>query len=203
MATRRAPLDLPLGQTLSGQQVAPQPVVPPESRQGQVLADLHESRAEARRSADLADMQRRLAEEAEEHRQRTLRAARERETQRRLEAEQRRLEAEANTLARRLARERADAEAAARGRIAARVEESAGQRRETLDATPEREHHLVTLAGVLQRTIDTLQRQLADLNQDLAAVREKLVQKSPAPSGYEDPPFREGERHLDLGEPEK
>lgn len=217
MATRRGPLDLPLGQTLSGQQVAPprpapdtvanllnaaqrpQAAPPLPERQAEVLADLRETQAEARRSANLADMQRQLAQEAEEHRQRTLRTARAREEQRRAEATRAREAArvaQEQEQARRETRQRVEAEMAAlRG---ARTT----NRTEALDATPEREHHLLALAGVIQRTIDSMQRQLTDLNQDLAVIREKFQQKTPAPSGYDEAPFHEGERHLDLGEPE-
>jgi cell shape-determining protein MreC len=153
---------------------------------------------------DLADIQRQLAQQAEDHRQQNLRAAAAREeqvlrafAQVAEDARSRRQEQERQEAAQRAS----EAEGLQRLNRIIQAEEMSASVRNTLDTSTEREHHLVTLAGVLQRTIDTMQRQLAALNQDLSAIREKLAQQPTAQTGYEEAsPFYEVERHIDLGD---
>jgi hypothetical protein len=59
---------------------------------------------------------------------------------------------------------------------------------------------MMVLEQRLQRNVDAVQRALNALTEDLAHIRDQLAKKTPAPTGNEESPFREGERHLDIGE---
>jgi hypothetical protein len=234
MATRRGPGDpvdpfasLPLGQTLSGERERTRDEARREldeslgrsridilsarvsERAQTVLAEIQETPNEARRSADLAAMQRRLAADAEEARQRTVQTAREREQQREQrqvaerraqmdefarQAEERRLTAERREQSRR-AEQSQWAEQALRDTGAA----DARRAQRPLDDAPDAST-LVAIEQRLQRKVEAVQRALNTLSEDLTEVRQMLAKKAPAPTGNEEAPFCEGERHLDLGE---
>lgn len=205
MATRRGPGDpvdpfagIPLGQTLSGNRENTN-----EQARRELLTSIGETPDEARRSASLADMQRRLAEEAEEARQRSLRDAAQRARQQVEEAQARREREQAR-------REQALRDAARfEDEVSERNRRRAGRAATTMDevqalqgnavAVDERVRTLVSLESRIQRNIDAVQRTLTTLAEDLAHVREQLAKKTPAPTGNEEAPFCEGERHLDLG----
>jgi hypothetical protein len=59
---------------------------------------------------------------------------------------------------------------------------------------------LVAIEQRLQRKVEAVQRALNTLSEDLTEVRQMFAKKTPAPTGNEEAPFREGERRLDLGE---
>jgi hypothetical protein len=204
MATRRGPgepvdpfASLPLGQTLSGDRERsreaarraldaalgqPQTTteVPPTlpTRAAETLAALRETPAEAMRSADLAAIQRDIAERAEQARQQSLRQA--------ADARARQEEIRQRALRARQAEEaRQDHE-----RIRAEI---------ALDAEPDA-HTLLAIERRLHRKVEAVQRALTVLTDDLAEVQKMLRHEAPAPTGNEDAPFFEGERHLDLGE---
>lgn len=202
MTNRRGdPVDpfagLPLGQTLSGNREN----TAAQARQ-ELLTAIGETPAEARQSADLAAMQRRLAEEAEAARQRSIREAE--------DARQRRAEAvareEARRRLRREAEERAfDSDVAERNRRRA-AERAAAAMGETqaLRSDPvgvnERVRKLLGLEARVQRNLDAVQRALTDLTADLSRIRDELAEKTPAPTGNEEAPYRDGERRLHIEE---
>jgi hypothetical protein len=225
MATRRGPGEpvdpfdtLPLGQTLSGERerardearraldasLGRSRVDVLSERAQTVLSEIQETPTEAQRSADLAAMQRRLAADAEEARQRSLRDAAQRarreveEAQARREREQARREQALRDAARfeddvsERNRQRAGRAATAMGEVQALQGNAV--------AVDERVRTLVSLESRIQRNIDAVQRTLTTLAEDLTHVREQLAKKTPAPTGNEEAPFCEGERHLDLGE---
>jgi hypothetical protein len=229
MATRRGPGDpvdpfasLPLGQTLSGERERERDAarraldaslgrnLSPDSLLGRVLADdppvmseqairtaetiaaLRETPDEAARSADLADVQRQLAARAEQARQRTLREAREREQ--RIAADR----AARVEEARRAAERERQAEQVRRDEERFDRDVRVRQSRQSLDDAPDATI-LTAIEQRLQRKVEAVQRALNTLSDDLADVRQMLAKKTPAPTGNEEAPFREGERHLDLG----
>lgn len=222
MATRRGPgepvdpfASLPLGQTLSGDRERsreaarraldsalgqPQTTteVPPTlpTRAAETLAALRETPAEATRSADLAAIQRDIAERAEQARQQSLRMA----------SGDGASGGGASVLQQRL-QQRQAADARARQEeirqraLRARQAEEARQDHEriALDAEPDA-HMLLAIERRLHRKVEAVQRALTVLTDDLAEVQKMLRHEAPAPTGNEDAPFFEGERHLDLGE---
>lgn len=228
MATRRGPGDpvdpfasLPLGQTLSGErerereaarralddslgrsrtEILQGAVVSERAiRTAETIAALRETPDEAQRSADLADVQRQLAERAEQARQRTLREAREREQRQAAERssrlaqarqEQARLDAARAEEARHVEQVRRD--------DAAFERDMAERRGRALADSPDA-RTLRIIEQRLQRKVEAVQRALTALTEDLADVQQTLAKKTPAPTGHEEAPFREGERHLDLG----
>jgi len=171
------------------------------------LDAVSESAAESRRSADLVALQQRIADAAEADRLRRVlltqtqvdertstsaadrvRLAREaREVREGREAAQRQRERLVAEVARRAEEERSEIDTRAR------------QSRRALDDV-DQATTLSALERRLQRNVDAVHRALNALTEDLAYVREQLEKKAPAPTGNEEAPFREGERHLDLGE---
>ena len=180
------------------------------------LDAVSESAAESRRSADLAALQQRLADAAEVDRQRRLADAAEADRQRWLAAQ---TEVERTSpsptdrvrLAReaREARERQEA-ARQRERLVAEVARRAEEERFEIDTRARNTRRvlddenqastMMVLEQRLQRNVDAVQRALNALTEDLAHIRDQLAKKTPAPTGNEESPFREGERHLDIGE---
>lgn len=227
MATRRGPgepvdpfASLPLGQTLSGDrertreaarraldaslgqtrvdQLTAQPTLP--ARAAETLAALQETPAEAARSADLVTIQRGLAERAEQARQQSLQNAERLRAERAERAAQEMAEARVRQEEIRLRATRArQAEQAredhARTRAQARQAEQDNALDDATDATT-----LIAIEQRLQRKVEAVRHALNILSEDLADVRQMLAKKTPAPTGNEDAPFFEGERHLDLGE---
>lgn len=221
MATRRGPGDpvdpfasLPLGQTLSGERErareaarraldaslgqtrVDQLTATLPARAAETLAALRETPAEAARSADLAAIQRDLAERAEQARQQSLQNAERNRAER----------------AERAAREMAEARArqeeirlrALRERQAEQAQEDHARVRAQVrqDSALDDEVDATTLTAIeqrLQRKVEAVRHALNILSEDLADVRQMLAKKIPAPTGDEEAPFREGERHLDIG----
>ena len=208
MATRRGPGDpvdpfasLPLGQTLSGdrerareaarraldaslgQTRVDQLTATLPARAAETLAALRETPAEAARSADLAAIQRDLAERAEQARQQSLQNAERNRAER------------AERAAREMAEARAQAEQAREdhARVRAQTRQDSALDEE-VDATT-----LTAIEQRLQRKVEAVRHALNILSEDLADVRQMLAKKTPAPTGDEEAPFREGERHLDIG----
>lgn len=220
MATRvpPGPLNLAFGQALSGANTTPStredgrqalmavlgggvPATAPvlSASSAATLDAVSESAAESRRSADLVALQQRIADAAEADRLRRVlltqtqvadrvRLAREaREVREGREAAQRQRERLVAEVARRAEEERFEIDTRAR------------QSRRALDDV-DQATTLSALERRLQRNVDAVHRALNALTEDLAYVREQLEKKAPAPTGNEEAPFREGERHLDLGE---
>lgn len=233
MATRRGPgepvdpfASLPLGQTLSGDRERsreaarraldaalgqPQTTteVPPTlpTRAAETLAALRETPAEAMRSADLAAIQRDIAERAEQARQQSLRMASgngasgggasvlQQRLQQRQAADAR---ARQEEIRQRALRAR-QAEEARQDHERIRAENARIRAEIALDAEPDA-HTLLAIERRLHRKVEAVQRALTVLTDDLAEVQKMLRHEAPAPTGNEDAPFFEGERHLDLGE---
>lgn len=228
MATRvpPGPLNLAFGRALSGASTPPStredgrqalmavlgggvPATAPvlSASSAATLDAVSESAAESRRSADLVALQQRIADAAEADRLRRVlltqtqvdertstsaadrvRLAREaREVREGREAAQRQRERLVAEVARRAEEERSEIDTRAR------------QSRRALDDV-DQATTLSALERRLQRNVDAVHRALNALTEDLAYVREQLEKKAPAPTGNEEAPFREGERHLDLGE---
>ena len=218
MATRvpLRTLNLPFGQALSG---ASANLSTREARQGTLvavlggvvpstapvlsassaatLAAVAESAAESERSVSLLGIQQRLAEAAEADRlRRVLHAQTLTEDRTRQSLRQSREQADQYTQRQ---RERA-------AEVARRTEEErseiATQARNTRRVLDD-ENQVSTILRLeqrLQRNVDAVQRALNALTEDLAHIRDQLAKKTPAPTGNEESPFREGERHLDIGE---
>lgn len=221
MATRRGPGDpvdpfasLPLGQTLSGdrerareaarraldaslgQTRVDQLTATLPARAAETLAALQETPAEAARSADLAAIQRDLAERAEQARQQSLQNAERNRAERAERAAREMAEARARQEEIRLRALRARQAEQAR-EDHARVRAQARQ-----DSALDDEVDATTLTAIeqrLQRKVEAVRHALNILSEDLADVRQMLAKKTPAPTGDEEAPFREGERHLDIG----
>lgn len=178
------------------------------------LDAVSESAAESRRSADLAALQQRLADFAEADRQRRLAEATDRRRALLAQTEAERTSpspADRVRLAREAmeARERQEA-ARQRERLVAEVARRAEEERSEIDTRARNTRRalddenqaptLLVLEQRLQRNVDAVQRALNALTEDLAHIRDQLAKKTPAPTGNEESPFREGERHLDIGE---
>lgn len=178
------------------------------------LDAVSESAAESRRSADLAALQQRLADFAEADRQRRLAEATDLRRALLAQTEAERTSpspADRVRLAReaREARERQEA-ARQRERLVAEVARRAEEERFEIDTRARNTRRalddenqaptLLVLEQRLQRNVDAVQRALNALTEDLAHIRDQLAKKTPAPTGNEESPFREGERHLDIGE---
>lgn len=179
------------------------------TRTNETIAALRETPDESQRSATLADMQRQLAARAEEARQQSLQRTeqarhqslqmaeqdRQRSLQRAEQAAQDRAEAEIRlreTRARQAAQARED-----HARVRAQNRQ-AEQDAALVDSPDGRTLRIIEQR--LQRKVEAVQRVLTALTEDLADVQQTLAKKAPAPTGNEEAPFREGERHLDLGE---
>lgn len=227
MATRvpPGPLNLAFGQALSGASTNPStredgrqalmailgggvPATAPvlSASSAATLDAVSESAAESRRSADLAALQQRLADAAEADRLRRVLLA---QTQADIRtspspADRVRLAREA-----REERERHEAQNR-RERLVAEVARRAEEERSEIDTRARNTRRalddenqaptLLVLEQRLQRNVDDVQRALNALTEDLAHIRDQLAKKTPAPTGNEEAPFREGERHLDIGE---
>lgn len=202
-AARRA-LDASLGRNLApdsllGRVLADGPATVSEQaiRTAETIAALRETPSEARQSADLAALQRRIAAEAEEARRRSMREARDRT--RRQEAERVSRYEQIRQERTRIEEARQRLEEARQSRLTEDArEQQAAQAQTGLDA-PHDARTLLALEAKLQRHLEAVQRSLTSLTEELATVREQLAKKAPAPTGNEEAPFREGERHLDLG----
>lgn len=228
MATRvpPGPLNLAFGQALSGANTTPStredgrqalmavlgggvPATAPvlSASSAATLDAVSESAAESRRSADLVALQQRLADASEADRLRRVLL-----TQTQVDERTSTSAADRVRLAREAREVREGREAAQRQRerlvaeVARRAEEErfeidtrARQSRRALDDV-DQATTLSALERRLQRNVDAVHRALNALTEDLAYVREQLEKKAPAPTGNEEAPFREGERHLDLGE---
>lgn len=228
MATRRGPGDLvdpfaslPLGQTLSGErererdaarraldeslgrsrtEVLQSAVVSEQAiRTAETIAALRETPDEAQRSADLADMQRQLAARAEQARQHSIQNAERLRTERAERAAQEVAEARARQEEIRLRALRArQAEQAREDHARVRAQNRQAEQDDALvDSQDGRTLRIIEQR--LQRKVEAVQRALTALTEDLADVQQMLAKKTPAPTGNEEAPFREGERHLDLG----
>lgn len=228
MATRRGPGDpvdpfasLPLGQTLSGERERERDAArraldaslgqsrvdllqnagtsPRAVRTAETIAALRETPDEAQRSADLASVQRQLAERAEQARQQSLQNAERNRAERAERAAREMAEARTRQEEIRLRALRARQAEQARADHDRIVRETRERRAEQdLDDVPD----ATTLAVIeqrLQRKVEAVQHALNILSEDLADVRQMLAKKTPAPTGDEEAPFREGERHLDIG----
>ena len=178
------------------------------------LDAVSESAAESRRSSDLVALQQRLADAAEVDRQRRLAEATDRRRALLAQTEAERTSpspADRVRLAREAmeARERQEA-ARQRERLVAEVARRAEEERSEIDTRARNTRRalddenqaptLLVLEQRLQRNVDAVQRALNALTEDLAHIRDQLAKKTPAPTGNEESPFREGERHLDIGE---
>ena len=228
MATRRGPGDLvdpfaslPLGQTLSGErererdaarraldeslgrsrtEILQGTVVSEQAiRTAETIAALRETPDEAQRSADLADMQRQLAARAEQARQHSIQNAERLRTERAERAAQEVAEARARQEEIRLRALRArQAEQAREDHARVRAQNRQAEQDDALvDSQDGRTLRIIEQR--LQRKVEAVQRALTALTEDLADVQQMLAKKTPAPTGNEEAPFREGERHLDLG----
>ena len=180
------------------------------------LDAVSESAAESRRSADLVALQQRLADAAEADRQRRLADATDHrrallaQTEARLAREV--VDASPASARPRLAELREGREAAQRQRerLVAEVARRAEEERSEIDTRARNTRRalddenqastMMVLEQRLQRNVDAVQRALNALTEDLAHIRDQLAKKTPAPTGNEESPFREGERHLDIGE---
>lgn len=178
------------------------------------LDAVSESAAESRRSADLVALQQRLADAAEVDRQRRLAEATDRRRALLAQTEAERTSpspADRVRLAReaREARERQEAQRQ-RERLVSEVARRAEEERSEIDTRARNTRRvlddenqastMMVLEQRLQRNVDAVQRALNALTEDLAHIRDQLAKKTPAPTGNEESPFREGERHLDIGE---
>lgn len=178
------------------------------------LDAVSESAAESRRSADLAALQQRLADFAEADRQRRLADATELRRALLAQTEAERTSPSPADRVRsarevREARERQEAHRQ-RERLVAEVARRAEEERSEIDTRARNTRRvlddenqastMMVLEQRLQRNVDAVQRALNALTEDLAHIRDQLAKKTPAPTGNEESPFREGERHLDIGE---
>lgn len=178
------------------------------------LDAVSESAAESRRSADLAALQQRLADFAEADRQRRLADATELRRALLAQTEAERTSPSPADRVRsarevREARERQEAQRQ-RERLVAEVARRAEEERSEIDTRARNTRRvlddenqastMMVLEQRLQRNVDAVQRALNALTEDLAHIRDQLAKKTPAPTGNEESPFREGERHLDIGE---
>lgn len=204
-AARRA-LDASLGRNLSpdsllGRVLADDPPVMSEQaiRTAETIAALRETPDEAARSADLADVQRQLAARAEQARQQSLQNAERNRTERAERAARELAEARARQEEIRLRALRArQAEQAREDHARVRAQNRQAEQDDALvDSQDGRTLRIIEQR--LQRKVEAVQRALTALTEDLADVQQMLAKKAPAPTGNEEAPFREGERHLDLG----
>lgn len=178
------------------------------------LDAVSESAAESRRSADLVALQQRLADAAEADRQRRLADATELRRALLAQTEAERTSPSPADRVRsarevREARERQEAQRQ-RERLVAEVARRAEEERSEIDTRARNTRRvlddenqastMMVLEQRLQRNVDAVQRALNALTEDLAHIRDQLAKKTPAPTGNEESPFREGERHLDIGE---
>ena len=178
------------------------------------LDAVSESAAESRRSADLVALQQRLADAAEVDRQRRLAEATDRRRALLAQTEAERTSPSPADRVRsarevREARERQEAHRQ-RERLVAEVARRAEEERSEIDTRARNTRRvlddenqastMMVLEQRLQRNVDAVQRALNALTEDLAHIRDQLAKKTPAPTGNEESPFREGERHLDIGE---
>jgi hypothetical protein len=208
MATRRGPGDpvdpfasLPLGQTLSGDRererdaarraLDESAVVSEQAiRTAETIAALRETPDEA--SPNVRYLGLTPQDIVEQTRQRTLREAREREQQA--------AERSSRLVQARQEQARLDAARAEEARRDdASFERDMAERRGRALADSPDAHTLRVIEQRLQRKVEAVQRVLTALTEDLADVQQTLEKKAPAPTGNEEAPFREGERHLDLG----
>lgn len=178
------------------------------------LDAVSESAAESRRSADLAALQQRLADFAEADRQQRLADATELRRALLAQTEAERTSPSPADRVRsarevREARERQEVQRQ-RDRLVAEVARRAEEERSEIDTRARNTRRvlddenqastMMVLEQRLQRNVDAVQRALNALTEDLAHIRDQLAKKTPAPTGNEESPFREGERHLDIGE---
>lgn len=182
------------------------------TRTNETIAALRETPDESQRSATLADMQRQLAARAEEARQQSLQRTeqarhqslqmaeqdRQRSLQRAEQAAQDRAEAEIAEISLRATRARQAAQAR-EDHARVRAQNRQAEQDAALVDSPDG-HTLRIIEQRLQRKVEAVQRVLTALTEDLADVQQTLAKKAPAPTGNEEAPFREGERHLDIGE---
>lgn len=179
------------------------------------LDAVSESAAESRRSSDLVALQQRLADAAEVDRQRRLAEATDLRRALLAQTEVERTSpspADRVRLAReaREVREGREAAQRQRERLVAEVARRAEEERSEIDTRARNTRRvlddenqastMMVLEQRLQRNVDAVQRALNALTEDLAHIRDQLAKKTPAPTGNEESPFREGERHLDIGE---
>jgi hypothetical protein len=215
------PLNLAFGQALSGANTTPStredgrqalmavlgggvPATAPvlSASSAATLDAVSESAAESRRSADLVALQQRLADFAEADRRRRLADATEvREGREAAQRQRERLVAEGARQAeeRRLTAERREQSRRAEQALRDTGATDARRAQRPLDDAPDAST-LVAIEQRLQRKVEAVQRALNTLSEDLTEVRQMFAKKTPAPTGNEEAPFREGERRLDLGE---